>query len=337
MGDKIELKDIYRPIRHELDGMEAVLEESMRDSGHEFIKEINSYLLESPGKRIRPALLILSAKATNNGTPILRWRELLELAGAVELIHTASLIHDDIIDSANVRHHRPTINSRWGGGVSIAMGDYLYSLAFGMISKCRNNLILERISSAVKIMCEGELLQVWERGNFNLSERQYIIIVKKKTASLFSACCEIGVLLTNPHNSLSNALKEYGMNLGVAFQIIDDYLDIIGEGKRLGKDAGQDIKAREMTLPVLKLWKSVSKEDKKELEPLLMSGGKASDLEKLRVKFFELEADISTKETASSFINLARENMDVLIPSPYKESLLNLTSFIMGKGLNGRH
>lgn len=333
----MNLQEIYSPIKGELDEVENILETSLKASAPLPIRKIGDYLLESPGKRIRPALLILSAKATSSPYEATsRYRQLIRTASAMELIHLASLIHDDIIDKAYLRHYRPTINAKWGEGLSTVLGDYLYALAFELISEATHRDILPSISAAVKAMCEGEFLQVWERGNLNLSRQDYFLMVQKKTASLFSACCKVGALMSGRQHSLAQGLEEYGLNFGMAFQIIDDYLDLMAEESDLGKDSGQDIRLGEITLPIIELWEAIPGPEKEELESLMASGEKKEVWLRLRKRFSESEALMATQRIVIGFITSARENIERLSSSLYKESLSHLTDFIMAKGFNGR-
>jgi octaprenyl-diphosphate synthase len=180
----MELRQILWPIEKDLSKVKEILRTSLGDSRNPSISKICHYLLESGGKRLRPALVLLSAKASRADSIVNHG--LIKLAAAIELIHISSLIHDDIIDAASLRHNRPTINAQWGQDVSIALGDYLYSIAFGLISEFGNLDVLKCISSGMRSMCEGELLQVCERDNLDLLKERYILIVKKKTAALFA-------------------------------------------------------------------------------------------------------------------------------------------------------
>lgn len=331
----MRLKEIYRPIEKELVAVEHTLRNCLRNTRHKPILETSNYLLYAGGKRLRPALVLLSAKATLSSQPPVLCSQLIKIASAVELIHLASLIHDDVIDHSCLRHNKPSINYKWGEDVAIALGDYLYSVAFELISTCGNMEILQCISSATKMMCEGELLQVCERDNLDLLKERYLLIVRKKTASLFAASAEVGASISNTQQSLQNALKEYGLNFGIAFQIIDDYLDLIGEEKELGKRPGQDIEAGEATLPILNLWESISEEERKESEKLLFSvKGRKLALRKIRKKLFESGAAVKTKGTAEFFVNLAKAKIGLLVSSDYKESLFKLTDFILERGFS---
>lgn len=325
----MQLEEIYQPIKKELDEVEQMLRPSLNATKSKFnsISEINNYLLNAECKRLRPALVIFAAKATC-GSKTLNYR-LTKIATAIELIHIASLIHDDVIDHALLRHSQPTINAKWGQDVSIALGDYLYSVAFELISDCGNPDIIRCISQATKSMCEGELLQVLERDNLDLLKEQYIVIVKKKTASLFAASCRVGAVISDSKMSLQRALKEYGLNFGIVFQIIDDYLDLVSEEQTLGKSPGQDIACGEITLPILHLWESISKQEKGRIKDLLTCRRNKEALKTIKTRFFDSGATTKTKVTILSFINSAKEKISILSHSPYKQSLLGLADFIV--------
>ncbi|MHC4529253.1 MAG: polyprenyl synthetase family protein, partial [Planctomycetota bacterium] len=187
----MELREIYQPIAEELETVEGFLAGSIQESRSLAIRSLSSFLLESPGKRIRPALVILCEKAASvGGNGGGKHDELIRIATAMELIHMASLIHDDVLDSALIRRRRPSVNARWGDDVSIALGDYIYSRAFELIAKSRNPDVFACVSEAISAMCEGELTQVCQRDNLELSKDSYLAIVEKKTASLFAACCQ---------------------------------------------------------------------------------------------------------------------------------------------------
>ncbi|MEE8359802.1 MAG: polyprenyl synthetase family protein [Candidatus Omnitrophota bacterium] len=331
----MELKEIYRPIEEELNGVEEVLRCSLKKTENESISRINNFLIESPGKRIRPALVILSAKATLNDQPHDVDQQLIKVASAIELVHMASLVHDDVIDHSPTRHNRPTINAKWGEDVSIALGDYLYSVAFELAGDSVNPDIISCMSSAVKAMCEGELIQVCERGNLDLLKERYIIIVKKKTAALFAASCQVGALISTNQTVQQGALREYGLNFGIAFQIIDDYLDLVGEECKLGKAPGQDIGVGEITLPLLNLFDTVKEKDREQLKTLLAVKGDKEALMMIQSKILNSDVPSKTRKAAASYIDLAKVGIGSLSQSPYKKSLIDLASFAIKRGFNG--
>ncbi|MEI8011887.1 MAG: polyprenyl synthetase family protein, partial [Candidatus Omnitrophota bacterium] len=226
----MDLKQIYRPIEKDFKKLEMMLKATLRGRNSRVIFEINKFLLGSGGKKLRPAMVFLAAGAVAR-TAAARDpdQKLVDLAAAVELVHRASLIHDDVIDRAQLRHSQPTLNHRWGQDVAIAAGDYFYAEAFRLIAACGNFKVIDCMGAATKLMCEGELNQICERGNVGLRKRQYLGMVQKKTAALFSASCEAGAVLAGADVRHQKALKDYGFNFGIAFQVRDDYLDLVGE------------------------------------------------------------------------------------------------------------
>ncbi len=321
----MQLKEIYQPIRKELTAVEQILEKSLKGATNKSILEISDYLLGAKGKRLRPALVILSARASQK-SPDINERSMASVATAMELIHTASLIHDDVIDHAPLRHNKPTINSKYGQDVSIALGDYLYSIGFELISSCGNTGILSCIASATKSMCEGELIQVCERDNLDLLRKRYIIIAKKKTAGLFIASCQSGAVLSNCEVSLQHTLKEYGLNFGIAFQIIDDCLDLIGKTEDLGKAPGADFKMGELTLPVLNLL--AEDKDRNRVLSLIQEQNNPASFKELRQRFVNSRALLKTQEDVCFYVQEAKKGLSGLKDSCFKQSLFSLTDYI---------
>lgn len=321
----MRLKDIYLPIKKELYEVELLLRRSFNNSGYKSISKISSYLLDSKGKRLRPALVILSAKAAQESSS-LDEKAMISLAGAVEFVHIASLIHDDVIDHAATRHNKPSINKKYGEDVSIAAGDYLYSQAFELIANCGNLDILSCLAQATRLMCEGQLVQVCERDNLGLSKSSYIIFVKKKTAALFAASCEAGAILAAGFN-YKDILAEFGLNFGIAFQMVDDCMDLVGREKDLGKEPGADLKMGELTLPVLNLISQTRHKEK--ILSLIKQQGSPEALNELRQKFLGSSAALKTREDILSYIRRAKQKLNRLGDSAFKESLLNLTDFVI--------
>lgn len=307
----------------------VTLEASLSKTKNESILRINRYLLEASGKRLRPALVILSAKAAAGRKRPEDSRQLIKIASAVELIHMASLIHDDIIDHAQLRHNKPTINCKWGNEAAIALGDCIYSIAFELISGCARSDILECISSATRAMCEGELIQVCERDNLDLLKQHYIITVKKKTAGLFIASCRAGAMLAGSNRIMHNALKEYGLNLGTAFQMTDDFLDLTGAQGNLGKTPGADFKMGELTLPVLNLL-SQDKE-RNRLIFLLKRPDKKAAFKEIKERFINSPALLKTKEDIHRYIRKAKKNLNRLEESGFKKNLSALADYLIDR------
>ncbi len=325
----MDLKKIYQPIADDLEKVERFLEVSIKESKNASIRKMSDSLLESGGKRLRPALVILSEKAASaDGKSSCDQDELIQLATAVELIHMASLIHDDVLDGASMRRSKPSINAKLGDDVSIVFGDYIYSKALELVGKCRNPDLFECICQAIYVMCEGELTQVCHRGDLDLPKDIYITIVKKKTASLFAACCQGGAIIGNHNGAVQKALKDFGLNLGIAFQIIDDCKDIVSEERILGKHPGQDVTAGDMTLPLLNLLEVAEPSGREQIKRMLKSTMDEHNLKKIREMFVETKALSSTQKTALSYIDHAKRELRVLGNSDYKKSLYCLTDHV---------
>jgi geranylgeranyl pyrophosphate synthase len=325
----MKLQDIYRPIADELKTVEDFIARSIKESKNQSILSLSDFLLGSPGKRVRPALVILSEKAASGGSNgDCNRDELIRIATAMELIHIASLIHDDVLDNATMRRGKPSVNARWGDDVSIALGDYIYSKAFELIGKCRNPDVFGCVSEAIYAMCEGELTQVCQRDNLQLSRESYLVIVKKKTASLFAACCQAGSIVGNHSHAVQTALKQFGLNFGIAFQIVDDCRDIISEENVLGKRPGQDVIVGDMTLPLLALHNVVGGAQRSELEKLLGSGIDRDGVRRIREMFVSSNALDSTRRTACSYIDRAKDGLYKLESSDYRDSLIGLADYV---------
>ncbi|MHC4104673.1 MAG: polyprenyl synthetase family protein [Planctomycetota bacterium] len=326
----MNLDQIYQPIAKELRTMEDFLSSAITESANRSILAMSNLLLESPGKRIRPALVILSEKAASGHNGNTRSHdELVKVATAVELIHRASLIHDDVIDEAIMRHGEPSINARWGNDVSIALGDYIYSKAFELVGQCRNPDVFACMSQAISAMCEGELTQVCQRKNSGLSEDSYVVIIKKKTASLFAACCHAGTLIGNHNQVVQAALKEFGLNFGIAFQIADDCQDVISNEKSLGKRPGQDLLMGELTLPLMNLLNTIDATEKVKLTNALGSKICHADFEYIRRTFLGSDALRKTKEAALQYAGYAKGRLSLLRDSDYKSSLSDLADYVI--------
>ncbi len=229
------LNEIYAPIEKDLSRFgEALKKELISDD--ELIRAIHEHLLKMAGKFLRPALVILTSKIENERP---NSDLVTKLAVAVELIHTATLVHDDIIDNSELRRSQPSVYFKWGREISIVSGDYLYAKAFLILAGMKDLWVNEAFAACAHVMCEGEMKQIEKRNHFALSEEDYFKIIHKKTAALFQAACMGGAYFSGAGMEGVQKMGEYGFNLGMAFQIVDDCLDIAGETEHLGKTAGR--------------------------------------------------------------------------------------------------
>lgn len=242
-------KRIFSVIAGELQQVESEFERQAR-SNVQVIAYLADYLRESGGKRVRPALTILANHAVGGDGS--RYNS-IRMATVMEFLHTATLVHDDIIDSADTRRNRPTVNALYGNETAVLMGDWLYMSAFETSLAERSLPILDILTRVTRKMTEGELLQLTTLGRSDISEQQYLDIIQRKTAFLFSACCEVGAILGGASEAEQKALADYGMNLGMAFQLTDDLLDFTSTDDALGKNAGVDLLGGKVTLPLIYL------------------------------------------------------------------------------------
>ena len=242
-------RKIFSLIKNEIALVETEFERQA-SSNIQVINYLGDYLRASGGKRIRPSLLILSNYSVGGKASD---ENVIRLATVMEMLHTATLVHDDIIDNAETRRNRTSVNARFGNQTAVLMGDWLYMSAFETSLQERSLEILDILTTLTRKMTEGELIQLTTLGKVNLSETEYYDILKRKTAYLFSACCEIGAILGGASKEAQEALRDYGMNLGMAFQLADDSLDFTAEEEVLGKASGADLLEGKVTMPLLLL------------------------------------------------------------------------------------
>lgn len=242
-------KRIFDTISHEMKLVEAEFERQA-SSNIQVINYLGEYLSASGGKRVRPALLILASKAVGGDGDL---DGVIRLATVMEMLHTATLVHDDIIDNADLRRGRSSINSRFGNQTAVLMGDWLYMSAFETSLQERSLEILNILTVLTRKMTEGELIQLTAIGRLDMTENEYFDILERKTAYLFSACCDIGAILGGANSAQQAALKDFGLHLGTAFQLVDDILDVTQDTTVLGKTAGSDLLEGKLTLPLIYL------------------------------------------------------------------------------------
>lgn len=250
------MADVWEAYRDELDGVERQVRTNL-DSSVALVNTVAAHILNSGGKRIRPLLLLLSARLCGY-----TGRDHHQLGSLVEFIHTATLLHDDVVDDADIRRGQRTARKIWGNQISILVGDYLYSKAICQIVDFRSQGINEVLAEACKKMAEGEVLQLYYNGNPAMPELEYLKVVEHKTAGLIAASCRMGAILADATEAQQDALFRFGQYLGMAFQVADDTLDYTANGERLGKTLGQDLRQGKATLPLLHLLRHCSEQDR---------------------------------------------------------------------------
>ena len=320
----LRLSNLYSNIKKDLEKVEEELK-LFSSSPNKLIHEVSSYLFQKSGKRIRPALLLLCSKLLGY-----KGKEHILMSTLVEAIHTASLIHDDIIDNSKIRRGRESIHARWGPNITVLLGDYLYIKALGLSLQSKHRQIIQILTSISAKMVEGELYEYYLSGNLDLAEKDYLDIINKKTASLFSASCQIGGILGRASKREENFLIEYGANLGMSFQIIDDLLDFTGDEKILGKPILSDLSEGRITLPLIYTLNNDGRANQKRVMELLRQKNqdKQSLEEILEIVKSNGALDYTYKK-AEEFSFKSREIISQFPKSIHQEALSLLSEFIL--------
>ncbi len=316
------LPDVYGPIESELAEVERILKTELR-SDHPYVDELVRYGCLLGGKRLRPTLLLLTGKAIGELKP-----EHLILGAVVEMIHTATLVHDDVLDEADTRRHLATVNSRWDNKASVLLGDYLFTHSFYLASTTGSAWACQEIGRATNIVCEGELRQKGCRGDFALSEQEYFDIIAAKTAELTACSCRLGAHYAGASEEVVECLTNFGRDLGIAFQIVDDVLDLQGEEETTGKSLGTDLEQQKPTLPIIHALESHSPAKRDELLSLL-SGDVAPSRESLLPWLAEHDSIEYAYETAKRFAAGALENLACLEESDATNTLRLIAGFVV--------
>ena len=324
---RVTARHIFSLISSELEQVELEFEQQAR-SNIQVIAYIGDYLRASGGKRVRPALTILSNYSV--GGDGARYNS-IRMATVMEFLHTATLVHDDIIDDSDTRRNRPTVNALYGNETAVLMGDWLYMSAFETSLAERSLPILDILTGVTRKMTEGELLQLSLLGQSDVSEAQYLDVLQRKTAYLFSACCEVGAILGGATAKQREALRDYGLNLGTAFQLIDDLLDFTSDEHTLGKAAGVDLLGGKVTLPLIYLISA--DESGREMAQMVMKEGNYSSVPRSellravdRVGGFD-----RARVRADQFAEAARQCLSVLPDSEYCESLRSIPGYVLDR------
>jgi octaprenyl-diphosphate synthase len=324
---KLTAKRIFSLVAGELAQVELEFQEQAR-SNVQVIAYLADYLRESGGKRVRPALTILSNYAVGGDGSR---HNSIRMATVMEFLHTATLVHDDIIDSSDTRRNRPTVNALYGNETAVLMGDWLYMSAFETSLAERSLPVLDILTSVTRRMTEGELLQLTTLGKSDISEQQYYQIIECKTAYLFSACCEVGAILGGASEPEQKALRDYGLNLGMAFQLTDDLLDFTTTDNTLGKNAGMDLLGGKVTLPLIYL---ISSEPaaREMVQEVMVSGSYD------RVSRSELHQAVTrvggidrARQRADEFAMTARAALDNLPESEFRNALTAIPTYVLDR------
>jgi octaprenyl-diphosphate synthase len=315
---------IFRLIHNEMAAVEEEFEREAR-SNIKIIAHIGRYLHQTGGKRVRPALLILSAKVFGEELD----DSVIRMAMVMEFLHTATLVHDDVIDGAEMRRGRRAVSTQWGNETAVLMGDWLYMSAFETALQQRNLAILDALTEATRKMTEGELIQLTLIGNTRITEEQHLEIVSRKTGYLFSASCRVGAIMRCATVEQQKALADYGLNLGIAFQLVDDLLDFTSDAMKLGKPVLSDLREGKVTLPLIRLLKNhpqFAPAVRAAMEEPAGETRLAQQVLALLEEYGELER---ARHEAYAYAARAQQALTIFPDNQYRRALYDIAQFIV--------
>lgn len=319
------LEAMYAPVMTGLDEVDRRIRQELQ-SQYECLQPLMRHGTQLGGKRLRPALLLLASQAADGEPDEVVHQQLVSVATALELVHTATLVHDDVLDGANRRRHLPTVNAQWGEHASILLGDYLFALAYRLAASAACNDVCVLIGEAARKVCEGELRQVLLRHSLELDEPTYIELIRGKTAELCSVACRLGATLGGATAEIVQSLADFGDALGIAFQIADDYLDLWGDEQDIGKTLGTDLMQGKWTLPIIRL-RSMADDTKRQRIDEILLADPISRYALLKPLLDRSDAKFYTRQVAHHYRDLAKQSISQIKQLPVKTALESLADF----------
>ena len=318
-------EEIFALVHGDLVLVEEEFDRNISDASS-LVSSIARYLQEGGGKRVRPALLLLASRMVNGEAP----PSAIRMAAVMEMLHTATLVHDDIIDEARVRRGRESANVRWGNDRTVLVGDWLYMTAFDMSLRERSFVILDALTRMTRLMVEGEIMQLSLIGNSHISETEHLDIVRRKTAHMFSVCAEVGGIVAGATESERRSLARYGLSVGIAFQLIDDVLDFVSTEAKLGKPVANDIREGKITLPLIYLMEEGADEQRRIIETVVREREFHTFEQEYVLRLIRESGALSrARAAAERYANEAIESLNHFPPSPYRQALLSVPRFIV--------
>ena len=323
----MELNRVKEMIAPEMERVEETIRNTL-SADTEALDRLVEHVSLFSGKRLRPALVLVVSKAL--GEP---GEDHIKLGAVIELIHTASLVHDDILDGAEMRRRVPSVNHLYGNHVPVLLGDLIYARAFGLSLTLSTPSASRVLADVTQTICAGEIEQMHHRGRFDMGEALYYAIIEAKTASLYAAACELAAEYSGAAREIREALRRYGLSLGIAFQIVDDCLDIVGDEAVVGKSLGTDTEWGKMTLPLIHLASTLRGEEREALKGIFLSEPEKDKNARIAERF-DLRPSVDYAfSKADGFIAAAREALEVLPPSPSREALDAVADFVLHRKL----
>ncbi len=322
------LEDIYQLVGPHLDAFESTYRELLRPVSNNYIRLLTDHVSTYQGKRLRPILVLLAGAATGE-----LGSDHAQIACAVEAMHVATLVHDDVLDEADMRRRHETVNAKWGNEVSVLLGDYLFSRSFVQCSQLGRAEVSTRFSQISTQVCEGELLQIAERNNAELDETRYLRIIELKTASLTAFACEVGAHLSDARPEVCEAMYSFGRHIGIAFQIADDCLDIVGEEKLAGKSLGTDLQKGKVTLPLIRLLSIAPPKVTQQVAKIISSGTGHADRARVESWVREFGCVEHAEDRAAEHVAAAKKTLAVLPTNPFRDAMETLADFVIRRSV----
>ena len=320
----MEIQDVYQLIADDKRAVDELIQQRLA-SNVVLIDQISHYIINNGGKRLRPMLVLLAARAV--GYEGIHHHE---LAAVVEFIHTATLLHDDVVDASDMRRGQDSANSVWGNEAAVLVGDFLYSRAFQMMVGVQDMRVMEILSDATNIIAEGEVLQLLNCNDPDTTEERYLDVIRYKTAKLFEAAVKLGAVLAGRNEEEEQAMASYGMHLGTAFQLIDDVLDYSASAEDMGKNVGDDLAEGKPTLPLIHAMRMGSAEETAVIREAIEQGG-LENIDQVLAAIESTGAIAYTSRAAREEADKAIKALAVIPDSPYKEAMRVLADFAVNR------
>ncbi len=318
-----ELKgQFWDVVQDDLEKIEISLKKNL-NSKLDLISKVAGHLLFSGGKRLRPLLMVLCARICGYSH-----RDEIEVSTALEYLHAATLLHDDIVDGASLRRGRPVANSIWGNPITVLVGDFLFARASSIATNTGKMGIIQVMTEIIEEMSQGEIDQLIRKGDLTLSENDYMKVIQQKTAVLFQGACQTGAILADAKKKQEEALSTFGLNIGIAFQMVDDLIDYISDTRTLGKEVGTDLKEGKLTLPVIYALKKANRIDIDCMEKIITNSNFTFDDFQTLIQLLKKYNGISyVRDRAAFYIQLAKDSISFFPPSEYKEILMAIADY----------
>lgn len=323
-SNTININDIIELVSSDMKSVDTIITDNL-NSDVPLINELGAYIIQAGGKRLRPVALLLAAKATLPSASKLESKHYF-LAAIIEFIHTATLLHDDVVDESAMRRGKETANEVWGNSASVLVGDYLYSRSFQMMVEIGDMRVMDILSHTTNQIAEGEVMQLLNCGAADTSEQQYFDTIQSKTAILFEAATKLGSVINNNDGATDDRLTKYGLHIGTAFQLVDDILDYTADAGTMGKNAGDDLAEGKPTLPIIHAIKTATGKDKKMLINAI-SNASIDNLDQV-LEIMDKSGSIEyTRQAAFNQCELAKQALNDLDDNEYTNALIALADF----------